>query len=179
MTYTFVYSLEHTEIQRRIKKNRNLKLARMRVKRKIGIPGKDKAMISEEKLIGRWKNRKLRIIPMCILIGVFSGLTVFWNYAIERSTGALEVVAGRYGPSVTMENLGEHLTESLTTCSDLTFIASKALVSFAISAAALVFMIALFIVELTGYGYQRIIVSMWERIERLEKGAQEQIQEKV
>jgi hypothetical protein len=129
-------------------------------------------MISEEKMIEAMKKRKLRIIMLCIMIGVFSGITVLWAFVIERTTGALEVVAGRYGSSVTIENMGEHLTESLTTCSDLTFIASTALVYLAFSAGALGFVIALLIGELTGRRSQRLIVSMWERIERLEKGIQ-------
>jgi len=136
-------------------------------------------MISEEKMIEKMKKRKLRITMLCVLIGVFSVLIFLWSYVIERATGAVEVVARRYGPTVTVENMGEHLTGALTACSDLTLNASMALVYLAFSAGVLGYAGTMLIAELMGYGQRRLIVSMWERIERLEKGAQEPAQENV
>jgi ABC-type phosphate transport system permease subunit len=130
-------------------------------------------VISEEKMIEKMKKRKTKIVGLCITIVMSCVILVIGGIVIEKSLDRIEDNDYWAEAVVETQNVPEAWAQLFSSCAMLAFGTSKIYVAIMVVACALGVMAAQLFAELTGLGRQRIIVSMWERLERLEKGAQE------
>lgn len=143
------------------------------------IHGKGKAMISEEKMIEKMKKRKTQIVALCITIVMTCVALVIGGNIIEKGLGRIEDNDYWVEAVVNTQNVPEARAQLFSSCAMLAYSTSKVFIAITVVACALGVMVAQLFVVLTGLGHRRLIVSMWEQIERLEKSAQEQGQENV
>lgn len=154
-------------------------MVRRRGKRKSNIPGKGKAVISEEKMIEQMKKRKTQIFGLCINIVILCVAMVTLGIFVEKGLDRINDNDHWTEAVVETQNIPEAWAGLFSYCAMLAFATSAVFITVMVMACALGFVIPLLIGELTGRRSRRLIVSMWERIERLEKGVQEQGQENV
>ena len=136
-------------------------------------------MISEEKMIEKMKKRKTQIVFLCIIIVFLCAVMVTLGIFIEKGLDRIEDNDYWAEAVVNTQNVPEAWAQLFSSCAMWAFTTSAIFIQVMVMACVLGFVIAILIGELNGSRSRRLIVSMWERIERLEKGVQEQGQENV
>jgi hypothetical protein len=126
-------------------------------------------MISEQKLIQQMQKRKTRIIALCVLVVVYCLLL---GVCIVTFRNVMSVVSPTPPYSFETASLAEHLPMLLTTYAELSVAASRLYVVLVLACCLLVVFIVMLIVEIRGQTQARLIVSMWKRLEELEKDVQ-------
>ncbi|MBI3986826.1 MAG: hypothetical protein HY343_07905 [Lentisphaerae bacterium] len=123
-------------------------------------------MISEQKMIEQMQKRKIRIIALCFVIPLYG---VLLGLAIAAYQKATHVISPVLPYTFNIANLEQQLPDLLSTYANLSIAASRMYALGLMAACILGIFIGLLIVEIRGQTYDRLIVSMWKRLEKLEK----------
>ena len=126
-------------------------------------------MISEEKLIQQMQKRKMRIIALFIGIASYCLLLGLTIVALQK---VMSVVRPMSPYTFDTSSFTKLLPELLTTNTEISIAVSKTYILGLLLSCVLSMFIGMLIVEIRGATHARLIISMWKRLEKLEKDVQ-------
>jgi hypothetical protein len=122
---------------------------------------------NEEKVIRRLKRRNTKIICYAILVVLLSAaLGFFWLQMVKIDE---RVTSERVRAMASFENLKSELPILFTYFQTLARVRAELIIDTHLVSGLLGFFLASLIIELIGQTKDAVIVSMWERIQSLEK----------